>query len=107
MTVPYKQLNFSNKDLTSIQENVGRALNPLLNIPLLDGVWLQNVIIPPAGVDVDHKLGREWRGYIFTRVLSPLLGYSIYTSSATYDKTKFLRLNQTSLADLTVDIWVF
>lgn len=68
-----------------------------------DGLLLKNVVLLAADVNlVEHKLGREPRGYF------PMLkGNSIIWNSqdANVFKTKSLALECS--ADVTIDLWVF
>lgn len=61
----FKKLFFSDSILNRFQDNVQTALNPLLQLPIVDGVLLEDISLT-SGVDnaVPHKLLRKPRMWL-------------------------------------------
>lgn len=77
-------------------------LNKILSIEMLDGLKISSVSLKAnTELQIPHKLGREYLGYLIT---SKNANANVWTSS-TDNKDKYLNL--TSSADVTVDIWVY
>lgn len=87
--------------LNLVQDHVLQVVNPVLAIPLLDGVLIEGVALTTSYQNISHTLGRPWRGYIVVR--HPMLG--AVTNEPSADDSKFLRL--VSSAAGTVSLWVF
>lgn len=77
-------------------------LNKLLSIEMLDGLKISSVSLKAnTELQISHKLGREYLGYLVT---SKNANANVWNSS-TSQKDKYLKL--TSSADVTVDLWVY
>jgi hypothetical protein len=50
--------------LQGVQDNVREALQPFITNPLLDGVLLENLDLNSGENLIEHKLGRDYRGYV-------------------------------------------
>lgn len=87
--------------LNRVQDNIIQVVNPVLAIPFLDGVLLEDVALTTSFQNIDHTLGRSWRGYIVVK--HPVLG--AVTDEPSEDDSKFLRLVSSSAGN--VSLWVF
>lgn len=89
--------------LDRAQDSVARALDPLSNHPLLDGVLLRGVALAAGSNPVAHGLGRAPVGWWPTRRSSAATLYDTQSTNATPMATLAL----TASASITVDLWVF
>ncbi len=80
--------------------DIARALNA---IPLLDGRLIDNAIVTAAAFDVDHGLGRAFRGYIIVRCYGT--AFALAEAIPQPDPTRTIRLAST--ADSVGALWVF
>jgi hypothetical protein len=87
--------------LDRVQVNVRLFADQLINIPLLDGVLLEDVALSTSETQVKHKLGRAYRGWI---IVDKNAQQDVWVSSTALNKT-FLSL--TAAGTVTVSIWVF
>jgi hypothetical protein len=91
----------------SIQNNLENSFRSVEACPLLDGHLLEDIELPNGITDVDHKLGRELKGWFLTRTRN-LAGGDICDKQSLHNETdKILRLSSTYAATITVDLWVF
>ena len=80
-----------------------RALRPVTDLAILDGVLISDQAITTAVTSVPHTLGRAYRGWI---VVDKQGDARVWRSTAsTADVTKFLALDCS--ANVTVSLWVF
>lgn len=90
--------------LARIQDNVGRAVDPLINIPYLDGVLLKSVALVTGSTNhVPHKLGRALTGWFAVRWRASATVYDAQDANTTPSLTLDLIVS----ANVTVDLWVF
>lgn len=86
-----------------IQDNVGTLLNEVAAVPILQGNAVRGVALPKAtAVDIAHRLGRPWVGYVITYQDQPT---TIYVSS-TANRDRFLTLTA-DLAAVNIDVLVW
>jgi len=65
MIANYKKINDPKlPSLQGVQDNVREALQPFITNPLLDGVYLEDLELQSGENLIEHKLGRDYRGYI-------------------------------------------
>ncbi len=92
-------------DIASMQDSLERVLKPVSANPLLDGRLIEDIEIDGVSdTVVDHKLGRELRGWFLTR--KSRAGAAVGDDQANND-TPELTLILLSAAAQTVSIWVF
>ena len=104
---PFVRHTVGTEDSEQIQNNLENTMRSLESCPLLDGHLLEDVELPNGITDVDHKLGRELKGWFLTRTRM-LAGGDICDKQSLHDAPdKILRLSSTYAATITVDIWVF
>lgn len=110
MPIPaFPRMNYKDSDLNSVQESLRRTLDPLVQVPILDGNLLSTITVNgfSATTLVPHKLGRAFRGYIITAVRTAGTTELPALTTTSYDQTKFLGLTMNSFGSFTFDIWVF
>lgn len=92
-----------NDDLEKAQQNVKRFVKVLEDNPLLDGVLIEDIEITAAAltIDVNHRLGRQPRGWIITD-FTALAGTGIVRDAWNTSTITF-----TASAACDLDIWVF
>jgi hypothetical protein len=101
--VNFTQIWSPNEEVTRLQSHIKTALNPLLELPISDGILIKDLSIETTDTRVNHGLGREYEGFIITRLQSNAV---IYESSTTNDdKNLFILLKGSGAA--TADIYFF
>lgn len=105
--MPLKQFQTIATDepkLERIQQNITKALQPIIQASIIDGVHLTGVVLTTGQANlVAHKLGRPPLGWLIVRkratadIWDEQDGNSMPTSS----------LDLRSSATVTVDLWVF
>lgn len=95
-----KQGGGSEESFTS-QSNVEAAFGSLSRSIILDGVLLENIVITPAGVNVEHKLGRNYRGYIICKN-NTYFNVQVYS-----EQNKNIFINLQAQSNCTLSLWVF
>jgi hypothetical protein len=96
------KIQTDNRVLNQIQDNVQRALQPLVTSPLSDGLILENVSLAVGSNSVTHPLGRAVKGWTTMRVRAAATFYDTQDSNPTPDKT----LQITASAAATVDLFL-
>lgn len=97
--MPLLRTQFEDFRLMNLQDAVASKLNPLEQVPFLNGVRLNDIALSVGANSVSHKLAREAVGYF---VLKRRADASIW-DGAIDDKT----LTLFASAAVTVDLWVF
>lgn len=88
--------------VTQLQANVGEALTPLQNKPILDGIMLSKLEIVSGSNLVQHKLGRKVVGYF---VISQSAASQFYDNIQTNTSASSFSITATSPCN--VNLWVF
>ena len=89
-------------DMDVIQRNTKEFVQQLENNIILSGVLLKDITLTSASSTIiDHKLGREYQGYIITKLNANSV---VYETTSTYP-SKHLTLNCS--ANCTVSIYIF
>lgn len=87
----------------ALQDNVAAALQPVLNVPFLDGVLIQSVSVNTTSPTlVPHGLGRAWVGWF---VVDQTQGVMIWRPTSVTVPTSILPLMGN--ATTTINLWVF
>lgn len=110
MPVPaFVKFNFNDTNLNSVQEAVRRSLDPLVQLPMIQGLTLNNVPLNGSGVSnlIAHKLGRTIQGYFVTWVSGGAIAYPYVDTSTSYDASKFIDLRTSTAGSFTINLWVF
>jgi len=91
---------FNDQALQQFQEYVVNAVNSILGNPLLDGRLIKDVLLASGDNQIEHRLARNYAGYIVTKKNANVDIYQVAGEDNIY-----LVLNSSGTA--TVDIWVF
>ena len=97
----FKKVAGAEEDVAKLQERLQEFFTPIIQCPIIDGTLLTGVQLSGAQTAVEHKLNREFLGYIITKQSANAV---IWQSSLDLPK-RFINL--TASAPVTVDIWVF
>lgn len=101
------QINVTDDSLSRIQNNTAAAVNPVLNVPILDGTLVQNLTIPASGkLTVAHGLGRQAIGYIIIKASAALPNPYVLVADQTAPNGAIV-LTFASGAGTTLSAWVF
>lgn len=79
------------------------AIEPVLNLPITQGLMLSNVSLSNGTTIVNHKLGRKLIGWFVVGINAAA---TIYDNQAS-NQTPQLTLSLTSNASCQVNLWVF
>ena len=101
--VNFTQIHSENAEVTRLQSHIKTTLNPLLQLPISDGILIKDLDIETTDTRVNHGLGRTYEGFIITRLQSNAV---IYESSTTNDY-KDLYIFLKGSASATADIYFF
>lgn len=74
-----------------------------LNIPLINGVLVENIVLTTTTTRVSHSLNRSYNGYIIVKMNADARVWVDTTTTA--DSDKFIPLKAS--ASVTVSLWVF
>lgn len=85
------------------QRDAAEAFKQLSNIPLLDGVLVEDVVFASITVRVSHRLGRPYRGYIIVKQSASASLWVDATASG--EDANYIPLR--SSAAVKVSLWVF
>jgi len=98
---PFRKQAGGTQENFTAQSNVETAFGNLSKSILLDGVYIENVIIGPTDTLIAHKLNRAYRGWIICKidVLTDIKQSNIN------DNTKFVTLQAGT--PTTVSLWIF
>lgn len=96
----FRKVFTGDRNFDTLQTNIEAAVGNFLKIPLLNGRLLESVELSNGNTNIEHKLSREYKGYIIVRKSN---GATIYDVAGEADK--YVTLN--SSAACTVSLWVF
>jgi|TARA_R100001530_G_scaffold109694_1_gene77053 hypothetical protein len=101
--VNFTQIHSENAEVTRLQSHIKTTLNPLLELPISDGVLIKDLSIETSDTRVNHGLGREYEGFVVTRLQANAVIYE--SDSTNTNKNLFILLKGSSSA--TADIYFF
>ena len=101
--VNFTELWSPNEDITRLQSHIKTVLSPLLDLPISDGVLVKSIDIETTDTLVEHKLGREFEGFIITKLNANSVIYE--SSSDNFIKNRQIILKGSATAN--VDIYFF
>lgn len=97
-----KTISPEDYDMEVIQKNTKDFVQQLETNILLDGVLLSDIALTSASPTlINHKLGRDYQGYIITKLNANSV---VYETTSTYP-SKHLTLSCS--ADCTISIYIF
>ena len=98
--VNFTQIWSPNEEVTRLQSHIKTALNPLLELPISDGILIKGLSIETTDTRVNHGLGREYEGFIITRLKSNSVIFESSSTNDTPDRTIILKASATATADI-------
>ena len=101
--VKFTSLYTEDAEVNRLQSHIKTTLNPLLELPISDGVMLKNQTIETTDTEINHGLGREYEGFIITRLKTNATIYE----SATDNPSKSLYILLKASGAATADIYIF
>lgn len=78
-------------------------LNPIIELPMNQGILLKGINLSTGNNVINHKLGRALQGWVISR---PRAAATVF-EPLTVNNTPKLTLNLTSSAPVIIDLWVF
>ena len=102
MVSQFRKLNFDDRSVSKFQENVGEALRPLTNCPLVGGHIIGPLnFVSGTATKVNHLLGRTVQGFVC--IDKSYLADFFSTTSLSPE----LPIVLTSDSNVTASFWVF
>lgn len=99
----YKKIKSDDDVLNRVQDQIAYSIAQLIRTEPLDGRLIPNVSLTAGANSVEHKLGRDLRGWIVVRKRA---NANIWDEQDSNTRSS-LFLNLQTSADVTVDLWVF
>ena len=99
----FTQIWSKEQEVTRLQSHLKTVLNPLLELPISDGVLSKDLTVNTTDTLIEHKLGRKPEGFLITRLKSNSV---IYESATANDEAARLIILIASAA-ATADIYFF
>lgn len=99
----FTQIWTDDQEVTRLQSHLKTVLNPLLELPISDGVLIKDLTINTADTLIEHKLGRRPEGFLITRLKSNSVIYE--SATANNEATRLIILIASATA--TADIYFF
>lgn len=100
MALPIFKDNQANSPFMLMQTAWKSQLDPLLAVPMTNGLQLAGIVLGTGATSINHLLGRMMQGWFIT---DQNASAAIYRSLAFNAKT----LTLTSSAPVTVSLWVY
>ena len=99
--LPFKSISTKSGELDRTQSNIKLFSDNIVNIPILNGRLIEDVVLSSSETNINHKLGRAYRGWI---IVNKNAQQDVWVSSTTLNE-RFLNL--TAAGTVTVSLWVF
>ena len=99
----FTQIWSKEQEVTRLQSHLKTVLNPLLELPISDGVLIKDLTVNTTDTLIEHKLGRKPEGFLITGLKSNSV---IYESATANDEAASLIILIAS-ATATADIYFF
>jgi hypothetical protein len=102
----FRRIRSQNNDIRLLQDAVDPVFKGILSSRILDGNLLEDITITGGTpLTIDHKLGRELKGWIVVR---QDVSTQIWDSQDTNPvPSSTLILNATAATVVTINLWVF
>lgn len=91
------------KDLSLLQTAWANIINPVVDLPLVQGLIIKNQALVNGSTVINHRLGRKLQGWIVVRQRAAASIYDTQDSNPSPNLT----LTLVSDAVVSVDIYVF
>jgi hypothetical protein len=98
--VNFTQIWSPNEEVTRLQTHIKTTINPLLELPISDGVLLKDLSIATSDTLIDHRLGRQYEGFIVTRLKTNSVVFESPTTNSEQDRIIILKASATATADI-------
>ena len=98
--VNFTQLWSENQEITRLQSHIKTALNPLLELPISDGVMIKDLTIETTDTLVNHKLGRAYEGFIITRLKTNAVIFESSSTNHTPGRIIIMKASTQATADI-------
>jgi len=106
MIANYKKINDPKvPSLQGVQDNVREALQPFITNPVLDGILLEDLVLNEGDNLIEHKLGRDYRGYFLCNTgerVSDIFNFRAFTPTVSAGGSMTATLTNTYHADYRV-----
>lgn len=96
----FTQIWSGEQEVTRLQSHIKTTLNPLLELPISDGILIKNLTINTSDTLIDHKLGRKPEGFLITRLRTNAVIYESATSNDEDNRMIILIASATATADI-------
>jgi hypothetical protein len=104
MPIGFRRIRSTSSDVVQLQDSVANALNPIIKKEIIDGQLLENLALATSQDNlIQHKLGRNLRGYIIVRKNALA---DVYEQPVPNNLTE-LQLNLHTTQTVTISLWVF
>ena len=91
------------KDMSLLQTNWAKEINPVLGNPISQGLLLTGLVLASGDNTINHKLGRKLQGWIIVGLSASVTFYDKQATNSMPQKT--LVLNASGAA--TINLYVF
>lgn len=84
-----------------MQDSIERVISPIVNVPIINGILVNDIFVSTNPSRIEHKLGRKPLGYFIVKRDA---------NSVVFDLPEVredLFLNLQASANVTVSLWVF
>ena len=100
----FLKLQTKNEELNRVQGNVEVSLNPIIDVPILNGVLVSNVgILSGSDTYISHKLGRRYRGFLEAGKTAEAIIWESGTANNNKERVAILRAN----VAISASFWFF
>jgi hypothetical protein len=105
--MPFQSINSTDQDLQLIQDNISKVIQPLENMPMVNGVVLTSVSLT-SGQDnlIRHGLNRAPQYFIILMTKTNSTYWSPTTSSLNNSNVDRTYINLRCSTTSTVTVWV-
>ena len=100
-----QRLILRDQNLVRLQANLAEPLEQVLRVPLIDGHLVEDVALTSSPLQLEHKLGRAYRGYLCTKANGQL--YGLYDASDTNTQPERYLVLTYSGSATKASFWVF
>jgi hypothetical protein len=91
------------QDFILLQDKLDRTLSGITDSTVVDGILIENIALTTSTTDVQHMLGKQYRGYI---IVYQDAAETIYVdSSSTANKSLYISLKASG--NVNISLWMF
>ena len=96
----FTQIWSKEQEVTRLQSHLKTVLNPLLELPISDGVLIKDLTVNTTDTLIEHKLGRKPEGFLITGLKSNSVIYESATANNAAARLIILIASATATADI-------